>query len=150
MSARLADPAVAIQEWMVAALTGSQELADALALELADVPQRVWDSVPSTDADLPYIILTVSTPVDVGAVPMVEVMARSEATALVVGQVESYDAINPVAIAVHHALQGQINIPLSGGGTMLSSRRLRAVAYPEQTNGVEYRHLGGTYEVYVQ
>lgn len=147
---RLADPAIAIQEWMVAALTGSQELADALQVPPGDVAARVWDSPPPLDADLPYIILTVTEPVDVGGVPMVEVMARSEATAMVVGQAEAYDPIQPVAVAMHHALQGVTSVPLNGGGTMLSARRLRSIAYPEQVNGVEYRHLGGTYEVFVQ
>ena len=81
---------------------------------------------------------------------MAEVMAVAEATVKAVSREEGYEPIRPVAVAIHHALHGKVNVPLNGAGTMLSSRRLRAVAYPEQSNGIEYRHLGGTYEVYAQ
>lgn len=147
---RLADPSVAIQEWIVGALLASQELADALGETPTTLGARLWDSTPPTDAVLPYVDIRVTEPMDVGAVGLVEVMVRAEATVKVVGEAESYEPINPVAIALHHALQGQKSVPLNGGGVMLSSRRLRSVAYPEQTNGIEYRHLGGTYEVFAQ
>lgn len=144
---RLADITVAIQEWVVSALTGSQELEDALGVPVAE---RLWDSAPSPDAALPYLLLQVVEPRDVGTVGLVEVMASSLVTVKVVGREEAYDPLAPIAVAIHHALQGKTNVPLNGGGTMLSSVRRRAIAYPEQSNGVEYRHLGGTYEVIAQ
>lgn len=147
---RLADISVAIQEWVVTALTSSQELADALGVELDQVAQRLWDAPPPPDADLPYVDIVVAEPRDIGGVGMAEVMARAEVTVKTVGRAESYEPIGPVAVAIHHALQGRTAQLLSGDGEMLSSRRLRAVSYPEQSKGIEYRHLGGTYEVYAQ
>lgn len=147
---RLADISVAIQEWVVSALRGSQELADALGVELEDIGPRLWDSTPPPDAQLPYVDIRVAEPRDVNTVPMVEVMAAALTTVKVVGQEESYEPIRDAAVAIHHALQGKVNVPLAGGGMMLSSRRLRAISYPEQANGIEYRHLGGTYEVIAQ
>jgi hypothetical protein len=147
---RLADIAVAVQEWAVAALTASAELAAAFGVEPDQVAARIWDSTPPPEAELPYIDLRVTVSTDVNTIPLVEVMARAELTAKVVGMAESYEDIRPHAVVLHQALQGKTSIPLNGGGTMLSSRRLRSIAYPEQTEGIEYRHLGGTYEVFAQ
>lgn len=147
---RLADVSVAIQEWAVSALTGSQELADALAVPLNQVANSVWDSPPSADVTDHFILLQVTEPRDIGGVGMTEVMATGLLTAKVVGRAESYDPLSPIASAIHSALHGKANVPLAGGGTMLSSRRVRAIAYPESAQGVEYRHLGGLYEVSAQ
>lgn len=147
---RIADASVAVQEFVVAVLSASQDLADALGVDLADVPPRLWDSTPPPEADLPYVDISVGTPADVNTVPMVEVMVRAEVTVKVVSQAEAYDPLVPVYLAIHAALQGRVSVPLSGDGVVLSSRRLRSIAYPEQTNGIEYRHLGGTYEVFAQ
>jgi len=147
---RLADISVAIQEWVVTALQ-TQELADALGLDTpADVVARLWDSPPPPDAALPYLDVVVAEPRDVGGVGLAEVMAVSLVSVKVVGRTEAYEPIRPAAVALHHALHGRTNVPLNGGGTMLSSRRVRTIAYPEQTQGIEYRHLGGTYEVHAQ
>ena len=147
---RLADISVAIQEWAVSRLLASQELADALAIPLNQVGVRVWDSPPGSDAALPYVLVNVVEPRDVGGVGMAEVMATALLDVKVVGRAESYEEVRDAAVAIHQALQGRTNDPISGGGTMLSSRRLRVISYPEQTQGVEYRHLGGTYTVSAQ
>lgn len=147
---RLADISVAIQEWVVTALQ-TQEMADALGVATPqDVVARTWDAPPPTDAADPYLDVVVAEPRDIGGVGLAEVMAVALVTVKVVSRAEAYEPIRPVAIAIHHALHGQTNVPLNGAGTMLSSRRIRTVAYPEQTQGVEYRHLGGTYEVHAQ
>lgn len=147
---RLADPTVAIQEWAVAALQ-TQAMADALGVAgPGDVAARVWDSTPPSGAQEPYVELVPSEPRDVGGVGMAEVMASAELTVKAVGQAESYDVLQLIARAIHEALHGVTSVPLSGAGTMLSSRRVRAVAYPEHTDGIEYRHLGGTYAINVQ
>lgn len=150
MTSRIADASLAIQEWIVTALTSSAELAAALGVESEEVAARLWDSSPGPDATLPYVDIVVAEPRDVGTVPMVEVMAAAEATVKLVGEVEAYEPLRDAYLAVHAALQGKVNVPLTGGGTMLSSHRLRMVAYPEQSQGVEYRHLGGTYAIVVQ
>lgn len=146
---RLADPTVAIQEWAVGALR-TQQMADALGVPLEDVPGRIWDSTPPSGATEPYVELIVTEARDIGGVGMTEVMAAAELTVKAVGQAEGYDPLLPVASAIHAALHGQTSVTLTGSGVMLSSRRVRSVAYPEQQQGIEYRHLGGTYAVNVQ
>lgn len=146
---RLADVSVAIQEWAVAALS-TQQMADALGIPLAEVPGRIWDSTPPTHAAEPFVEVMVSEPRDVGGVGMAEVMATAELTAKAVGRAEAYDPLRPIAAVIHASLHGQTSVPLSGDGWMLASRRVRAIAYPEQSNGIEYRHLGGTYTVNAQ
>lgn len=147
---RMADPGVAMQEWAVVALANSPELADALDIPQDQVGLRIWDSIPPPDADLPYILVQAVEPRDIGGVGMAEVMATGLLTAKVVHRAESYDPLVPVATALHQTLHGATNVTVSGGGLMLSSRRIRAISYPEQTQGVEYRHLGGLYEVSAQ
>jgi len=147
---RMADPAVAIQEWAITALSSSPELAAALGVDQDQVAARLWDSVPGNDAALPYLLIQVTEPRDVGGVGMAEVMATGLLTAKVVDRAESYDPLVPIATAIHQTLHGRTSVPVSGGGLMLSSRRIRAISYPEQTQGVEYRHLGGLYEVSAQ
>lgn len=147
---RLADPTVAVQEWAVAALQ-TQQMADALGVDApADVVARIWDSTPPSGATEPYVELVPSEARDVGGFDMVEVMASVELTVKAVGDAEAYDPLRPVAAAIHAALHGVRSVPLTGGGMMLSSRRVRTVAYPETTDGIEYRHLGGTYAINVQ
>lgn len=150
MSARLADITVAIQEWVVTRLSTSVDLANALTIPLNEVAARLWDATPPMDADLPYIEMNVSEPRDVGGVGMAEVMASAEVTVKVVGREEGYEPLRPIAAAIHAALHGRTGDPVAGGGAVLSSRRVRALAYPEQTQGIEYRHLGGTYAVNAQ
>lgn len=147
---RLADPTIAIQEWVVTALR-TPAMASALGVPLpADVPARIWDSPPPLGAEEPYLEVTVAEPRDVGGVAMAEVMASAEVTVKTVGQAEGYEPLKPILEAIHAALHGVTNVPLAGDGWLLSSRRVRSVAYPETTDGVEYRHLGATYAVNVQ
>lgn len=148
---RMGDIAVAIQEWAVSALLDSNALETALGEDSREgLAGRIWDSPPPADAVLPYVLLNVVEPRDIGGVGFTEVMAVAELTAKVVGAVESYDPLAPIVTAMHAALHGRANVPLNGSGTMLSSRRVRQIAYPEVTEGIEYRHLGGAYEVHAQ
>lgn len=152
---RLADIGVAIQEWVVTALTTSEEMWTAMGYALESAPAaavaaRVWDSPPDASALMPYLDVNVGVPVDVGTVGLVEVMARAEVTVKVVGKAEAYEDVAPIAVALHNALQAKKNVALTGSGVMLSSQRLRVVTYPEMTGGIEYRHVGGTYEVFAQ
>lgn len=147
---RIADAPVAILEFAVSQLQNRQDLADALAVSLDELPFRIWDAPPDQNAAEPYVILSVSEPRDVNTVPMVEVMVAGELTAKVVGRAEAYEPLRPAYVAVHQGLQGRASVPLNGGGMALTCRRLRSIAYPETVNGVEYRHLGGTYEVFAQ
>lgn len=147
---RIADAPVAVQEFVVQRLRASVELATALGVDQADVGSRIWDSPPDAEAAEPFIIINVPETTDVNTVPMVEVMVRGEVTVKVVGRAEAYEKLTPAWSAVHSALQGAVSVPLTGDGMALTCRRLRTVAYPETISGVEYRHVGGTYEVFAQ
>lgn len=147
---RMADPNVAIQEGVLT-LLNNQAVATALNVPLAELPLRFWDAPPAQDAALPYILVTIPVTIDVGGVDhQVEVMVRAEVDVQVIGREEAYEPLQPIVAAIHQALQGATSVPLNGGGWLMSARRLRTIAYPEQTDAVEYRHLGGTYEVFAQ
>lgn len=147
---RIADAPVAFLEFAVSQLSASQDLADAFAIDLAELPYRIWDAPPDENAPEPFVLASVSEGQDVNTVPLIEVMVGGQLTVKIVGRAEAYEELAPHYRAVHQALQGKVSVPLSGDGTALTCRRLRTIAYPETSNGVEYRHLGGTYEVFVQ
>ncbi len=150
MSARLAEPGLAIQEWVTATLSASPALAEALGVPQEAVADRLWDSTPPAGSPMPYVEMVVAEPRDQGGILMAPVMATAEVTVKAVDEAEGYATVRPVAAACYLALQAQVSVPLNGGGSVLSSRRLRSVQYPELSQGVEYRHLGATYEVTVQ
>jgi hypothetical protein len=151
MSDRLADIGVAMQEGIVGLLTASLALREALDEPDAEgVASRVWDSPPGPNETLPYVEVTVVPVRDWGGVGMTEVMSGALVNVKAVDQAEGYEDLRPIAKAIHQALHGVLNYPVSGGGQLLSVRRRQPIQLTETTQGVEYRHLGGQYEVEAQ
>ena len=97
-----------------------------------------------------YILVQIIEPRDVGPIGSTIIFSQGMATVKVVGRAESYETLAPIAKAMHEAIQGSQHVDVSGGGVLLSARRRSALSYPEESNGIEYRHLGGAYEVTAQ
>ena len=151
MSARLADTPVAMAEGIIVLLKASADLATAMdEPDAAGVADRIWDAPPPPDAVEPYILVQIIEPRDVGPIGSTIIFSQGMATVKVVGRAESYETLAPIAKAMHEAIQGSQHVDVSGGGVLLSARRRSALSYPEESNGIEYRHLGGAYEVTAQ
>lgn len=146
---RQGDEGVQALEWAYTLLTGDAALAAALTtahgvvVEVADLPQYVWEGVAPVGAPEPFLVLSVSEALDhpaVGAVP--RLFTSVPLNAKVTGQGPSYDRLAPIARAAYAALIGRTNDPLSDGGQAITAYRTGSIQYPEQAEGIEYRHLG--------
>ena len=138
-------------EWAYGVLTTLQPLADALDVTLAELPDRVWPEVAPTGTASPWVVYNIAPPVDVlsiGSAP--RLMSGVSLTVQVVGQVRSYDSLTDAARVIYDAMHGALNRPVPAGGVILTARREGGVQYPEQAAGIEYRHLGHTFQVEVQ
>lgn len=142
--------AITLAQVLFARLTTDQELADLLGQPLATMATRVhWDTAPA-GTPYPFVTFTILDPQDVKVVGMHQVFSRVEAQVKVVGQTTSYAPLVPVYQRVHELLEAQTNLANPQGGTVGTCHRVSGVAYPELTNGVQYRHLGGLYRTETQ
>jgi hypothetical protein len=93
---------------------------------------------------LPGVRWMVLPPRDVKVVGMVQVFSTVQFDVIVTTDGSSYGPAVPVYERVHQLLEGRLNAdtPL---GQVLTCSRVSGIIYPERDNGVEYRHLGGTY-----
>lgn len=121
------------------ALAGSADALKGRVIESATLGPSPW-----------WITFTMLPPVDVKTVGLIPVMASVQAQVKVVGPTKSYAPLVPVYRRVHALLEGR-TIPVeAGAGTVLTMGRVSGIQFPEQANGIEYRHLGGLYEALTQ
>lgn len=142
--------AFTVQEWIVATLTNDTTLAT-LAGSPEILEDRVWDGEYRGAEDLApwWISFTVQDPIDVKTVGMIQVMSTVRFTAKVVARGRSYAPALPVYQRVHELLEARLNVPTSDG-YLLTSSRVSGFQFPEEDQGMQYRHLGGTFEALSQ
>ena len=75
---------------------------------------------------------------------MVQVFSRVTFDLVVTGEGTSYGPLVPVYQRAHELLEGRANRQ-TPQGLVLTCSRVSGIIYPERDQGVEYRHLGGTY-----
>lgn len=140
---RLGDEGVQAMEWLYATITGSQDVADSLGVALEALPDRVWPDPAPGGTVAPFIVFSVSESLDALAVgPQPRIFTTVPAIVKVLDEARDYSGAAPVARALYAALVAQPPTPLAEGGHMLSATRTGGVQYPEQADGIEYRHLG--------
>ena len=140
-----------VSEWVLAALVADGAIGAALGLTAGQtVASRVWEGVAPEGTPFPYVVFTVAEPQDVATVPATRVMVRAGLQVKAIGKGPSYRPLVPLVQRIDAALQGARNKATSQGGMVLSCERLSAIQYPEQDQGIEYRHLGGSYQVHAQ
>ena len=149
---RYGDEGVAILEWLITTLSGDDQLAAALDLGVGEpIGNRLWEGVAPEGTPFPVVIFTVGEPQDVGGVgPGPRTMTRALVDVTVVDEAEGYGRIKAPARRLSVLLNGSHNTAVADGGTVLTCLRRSGIQYPEQVNGVQYRHLGATYEVLTQ
>jgi hypothetical protein len=137
-----------VAAWLYASLTGDATLQD-LAGGLPALQKRVVEGAPYAGPAPWWVEFTVMEPRDVKAVGAIQIMSHVQFQVKVVGPTTSYTPLMPVYRAVHRRLESQVN-QNAGAGQVLTSERVSGIQYPERTNGIEYRHLGGLYETLTQ
>ena len=142
-----------VQEWIVSTLSESAALAT-LAGGADELLDRIWEgeykgSAAKDELGFWWISFTVLDPQDIKVVSMFQVMSRVQFQMKVVCRGDDYTpAAAPYQIA-HMLLESQLNQPTSDG-IVLTSQRLSGFQFLERTTGMEYAHLGGTYETLTQ
>jgi hypothetical protein len=145
---RIGDEQQQAREWVYARLSTSQALADALGVPLNGLPDRVWPDVAQAGTKSPWVVFSTGPSQDraaVGPEARISTLVPLDVRATVQGR--SYTLLAPVARAVYAALHGRTNDDLADGGVMLCAKRTDGIQYPEKADGVEYRHLGHTFQV---
>lgn len=112
---------------------------------------RVWSDVAPQNVPFPYIITGQQSAVDVVATGPYRVMVSCLylVKAITGGQYYSA-AIQQIANQIDALLQATKADSVPGGGRIISCVRQRPFRLPEITNGIQYRHLGGIYEINTQ
>lgn len=134
---------VRAEAWLYGLLTGDTALA-------ALVDSRVYSGAAPQGATLPCVIINHQSGRDVLGVGTVRVMSRLAYLVKAVGRCQSYLALEPIADridAVLHGASGAVAGIEGAGAELLACTRTMTVAYAEMDEGVQYRHLGGLYQI---
>ena len=138
-----------ISDWVNDTLAGDAPLQALLGGTPAAAALRIIAGVAPTGTAFPYVNFVVGPEGRIVGAISAEVMARFTISVKAVGKGPSYSPLIPVVQRFHALLAGAVNrvTPL---GTVLSVIRVGALQYPERDQGIEYRHLGGLYQINVQ
>lgn len=148
---RHGDEQAQVAEWVYGLLSTDPVLAELAGVTPEDFHTRVWPDVAKSGTPAPWLVYAVGEALDrvvLGPHPRV-----STGVPLTVRWVEQSDDPGAGADANRrlYALlhRGDLNAPVSGGGTILSCRRTIALSYGEDAGGIQYRHVGGQFLVEV-
>lgn len=147
---RHGDELTQVAEWLYVTLSTSEDLAAALGTTLADLPNRVWPDVAPTGTASPWVVYSTIEGRDtlaVGNGPRLMSTVPVNVRAITKGADPS--AGGPASQVFYRLLHGELNVPISGGGMILSSLRTQPLSYPENAGGIDYRHTGGLFNVIV-
>jgi hypothetical protein len=149
---RHGDEGVAIAEWLITTLGSDLEVADALALGPGEpASNRIWEGVAPEGTPWPVILFTIVDTNDVAAVgPGPRLVTNAVVDVKGVDEGETYARLKPLARRLADVLVGNHNEALADGGLLLTCSRRSGIQYPDQAEGVQYRHLGATFAVLVQ
>lgn len=112
---------------------------------------RVWSDVAPQGVPFPYVITQAQSAVDVVATGPYRVMVNTIYLVKAIIQGQYYSPLQiSMANRIDSLLQGVKADSVQGGGRIVSCVRQRPFRLTEATNGVQYRQLGGIYEVNVQ
>lgn len=131
-----------VETWLYGKLKNDATLA-------AKVGSRVYSYVAPATAVTPYVVFNAQSPgFDVMGVGTARVMLNCLYQVKVVVQDASFSGAKDAADRIDELLHGATGTP--SGGEVLGCVREGPLAYAEVTDGIEYRHLGGIYRIWVQ
>lgn len=131
-----------VESWLYTTLSTDATL-------VAQVGTRIYSYVAPTTATTPYVVFNAQSPgFDVMGVGTARVMLNCLYQVKVVVQDASFSTAKAAANRIDALLHGATGAPT--GGEVLGCVREGPLAYAEVTDGIEYRHLGGLYRIWVQ
>lgn len=129
---------VRVDEWLYSLLHGDPEL--------AGVPVAAY--VAKQGTAYPRVQFNFQGGSDVVAVGAIRIMLTGLWQVKAIVQAESYASVIPLVDridALLHGKQGQVS-----DGVILGCKREQPIAYVEESDGLQYRHLGGLYRIEAQ
>lgn len=131
-----------VESWLYSRLSGDATL-------VSKVGTRIYAYVAPATADTPFVVFTAQSPgFDVMGVGTARVMLNCLYQVKVVVQDGSFNGAKDAADRIDALLHGATGTP--AGGQVLGCVREGPLAYAEVSDGIEYRHLGGLYRIWVQ
>lgn len=114
----------------------------------AQVPaERIYVDSIEDNAPFPLIFIALNSPIDVRGVN-VRIMENAMYVVRAVKPAESYDDLAVLANKIDELLDGASGP--AGSGQVIGCTREGPFRLSEKVDGVEVRHLGGFYRVFVQ
>lgn len=149
---RYGDEGLAVATWLVQVISEDPGIQDALGVtDQAGALKRVWEGTAPEGTPFPFITFQVGEPQDWNPVgPSGRVFSAVPVTVKGTDEATSYAALSPIAQRLYALLVGNHNTLLTQGGLILTGHRDSGIQYPEQVNGVQYRHLGGLFQIITQ
>lgn len=115
----------------------------------AAVGGRIYSYVAPARTATPYVVFNAQSPgFDVMGVGTARVMLNCLYQVKVVVQDASFSKATDAANRIDALLHGAMGYP--SGGEVLGCVREGPLAYAEVSDGIEYRHLGGLFRIWVQ
>lgn len=119
------------------------------AILTSQVSDRIYAYLAPARAATPFVVFNAQSPgFDVMGVGTARVMLNCLYQVKVVVQDASFAPAKDAADRIDTLLHGATGTP--PGGQVLGCVREGPLAYAEVSDGIEYRHLGGLYRIWVQ
>ena len=115
------------------------------------IGSAIYTGTAPAGASPPYVLINHLTGRDVMGVGTTRVMTHLIYQVKVVGETQSFVALEAIAdridVLLHGASGESAGMPGTLGAELLSCVRTGTVSYAEEAEGRPYRHLGGIYEL---
>lgn len=137
------------REWILTTLRGDPTLVALIGAEPGDPTLGVHDGIVPEDVPYPAVVLSEASPgEDVATSSTRRVFTRPSYTVKAIVGGESYGPARPIADQIDSLLQNVKGT--TSDATILSSGRLRPFSLEEESEGGQFRHLGGVYQIAIQ
>ena len=151
MTLRLGNEVVPAEKFIYARLAAESGAGDAVSNRLYGYAAAQQQG---TGITYPAIVWQLQAPSeDVKAIGNVRIMSRPIYVVRVIVQASSWNTAQPIADAIDRALEGASGIVDAGEADqaeVLTVSRIGPFSLVEAVSGVQYRHLGGQYRLFVQ
>lgn len=129
---------ITVERWLYQVLTGDTELTNL-------VGDRIYSTIAPLDAAFPYVVYQTQAGSDVQGVGTARIMSDLSMVVKGVDQGQSFVNLEAIANRIDAVLHGA-----QGSGGVLGCVRVQPLAYVEIVDSIQYRHLGGIYQIYAQ
>lgn len=130
---------ILVYEWLYTILSANSTIT-------STVSTRIYDGVAPQGTSFPYIVFNWQGGVDKSAVGSLRVFTNGLFQVKVITNEETYTTISPVADKIDQLLHRAKGVVSSNN---IESSREFPLAIIEKKDGLQYRHMGGIYRIFI-